>query len=124
MRRPVLYKGRQVFVEGSPLFDHEYSDNLLIFLLKAHAPERFRDRIDVKNLHDFDLSKLTPVQADALMDALLKREFGDAGGADVKAQLDAGVTVDAVCERLSAAEERAFECCGGAEASQVLDAGG
>jgi hypothetical protein len=30
-----------------PLTEHEYSDTLLIFLLKAHRPEKFRDRVDV-----------------------------------------------------------------------------
>lgn len=31
---------------GEPYYEHEYSDTLLIFLLKAHRPEKFRDRVE------------------------------------------------------------------------------
>jgi hypothetical protein len=33
IRRPVLYRGKQVYIHGEPLFDIEYSDQLLIRLL-------------------------------------------------------------------------------------------
>src|SRR4051794_13562219 len=42
--RPVFYKGKQV---GAI---REYSDTLLIFLLKAHRPEKYRDNFDLKKL--------------------------------------------------------------------------
>lgn len=32
---------------GSQYVEHEYSDTLLIFLLKAHRPEKFRERYEV-----------------------------------------------------------------------------
>ena len=38
------------------------SDTLLIFLLKARRPEKFRERQDVKTGWDGDLSKLTQKQ--------------------------------------------------------------
>jgi hypothetical protein len=42
--RPVYYRGEAV---GTV---REYSDTLLIFLLKASRPERYRDRLDLKRL--------------------------------------------------------------------------
>jgi hypothetical protein len=44
--RPVFYKGKQV---GAI---REYSDKLLIFLLKANRPEKYRDNFDLKRLVD------------------------------------------------------------------------
>jgi len=40
--RPVLYKGKQVYVGGGPLFEYEKSDRLLIRLLEANDPDRFK----------------------------------------------------------------------------------
>lgn len=40
--RPVFQQGRQV---GEVV---EYSDSLLTLLLKAHAPEKYRERVDVR----------------------------------------------------------------------------
>lgn len=31
----------------TPYLEHEYSDTLMIFLLKAHRPKKFRDNIDI-----------------------------------------------------------------------------
>jgi hypothetical protein len=56
----VLHKGKQVYVQGEPLFTTEYSDSLLRFLLKACNPERFRERIEQTNLLDIDPDKLSP----------------------------------------------------------------
>lgn len=42
-KRPVFYKGKQC---GAIL---EYSDTLLIFLLKAHKPEKYRERSQVEH---------------------------------------------------------------------------
>ena len=45
VERPVLYQGRPVFAaDGTPLLIREYSDTLLIFLLKSRSPERYCDR--------------------------------------------------------------------------------
>lgn len=43
VEKPVFYKGEQVAVV------REYSDVLLIFLLKAHRPEKYRDLSEVKH---------------------------------------------------------------------------
>lgn len=48
VRRPVLYKGEVVVIDGEPLYEHEYSDTLLIFLLKGVKPEKYRERYDAQ----------------------------------------------------------------------------
>ena len=47
---PVLYKGHPVFTEGLPLKKREYSDTILLALLRAYDRERFGDKsqLDVK----------------------------------------------------------------------------
>lgn len=42
-QKPVYFKGEQCGVI------HEYSDTLMIFLLKAHRPEKFRERVKVEH---------------------------------------------------------------------------
>lgn len=39
---------------GEPYFEHEYSDTLLIFLLKSVYPEKFRERRDVNHSGSID----------------------------------------------------------------------
>lgn len=51
--RPIFHMGVQIAQEETI----EYSDTLLIFLLKAHRPEKYRERVDVSLKKD--LSKLT-----------------------------------------------------------------
>jgi hypothetical protein len=49
VRKPVLYKGEQVQIKDpqtgkmEPLWEHVYSDLLLIFRLKALRPQKYRD---------------------------------------------------------------------------------
>lgn len=50
--RVKFHKGEPLAVPGPggepvPYVEHEYSDTLLIFLLKAHRPEKYRDRLDL-----------------------------------------------------------------------------
>jgi hypothetical protein len=49
--------------EGLPLtqpyVEHEYSDTLLIFLLKGIRPEKYRERTDVRHSGKIDVSKLS-----------------------------------------------------------------
>jgi len=44
---PVLYEGKPVYVVGGPLKEREYSDTLLLALLKAYDRERFGDKSQV-----------------------------------------------------------------------------
>lgn len=49
-------------------FVREYSDALLIFLLKGAAPEKYRDRLDVRGVIDrIDFSRLTNTQLDRIV---------------------------------------------------------
>ncbi len=49
--KPIYYKGVKIDTVK------EYSDTLLIFLLKAHRPEKFRDNYDIKRLADEFLAR-------------------------------------------------------------------
>lgn len=70
--RPVFHQGIQC---GTV---REYSDTLMIFLLKAHRPEKFRDRLDLRH------SGRVKVKADsALADAILN----DPDAADLACRL-------------------------------------
>jgi hypothetical protein len=77
IRKSVLHRGKQVYVQGEPLFTTEYSDSLLIFLLKAYNPDRFRERIEQTILLDIDPDKLTPAQRDVIAQHLIKEAFAD-----------------------------------------------
>jgi hypothetical protein len=50
-RRAIQGTERRVFYQGGEIdVVRDYSDVLLIFLLKAHRPERFRDNYDLRRL--------------------------------------------------------------------------
>ena len=48
-RRAVLGVERPITVAGERVMVREYSDRLLMFLLKAEKPEKYRDRREVKH---------------------------------------------------------------------------
>ena len=64
IRRPVWYKGRVVGYET------EYSDSLLMFLLKANAPDKFKDRSVV------DMNVRGEVELRARLEAARRRVAG------------------------------------------------
>ena len=80
--KPVLHKGKQVYVDGEPLYEHQYSDALLMFLLRAYDREKFGDRqvIELK-LEDWDgdLSKLSEQSAKRLL-GQIEAKISPAGG--------------------------------------------
>jgi len=81
MRRPVLYKGKQVYVGGMPLYETEYSDRLLERLLAKTNPEGFRRRVENTNLLKIDPDTLTPEQREMIANEYLRHVFGDEPGA-------------------------------------------
>lgn len=106
--RPVTHKGELVYVpvdpavpdgDKVPLVEVTYSDTLLIFLLKAARPEKYRERWDVQHAGevrnptiDAALTRMLAdpealAAAEALADAIL-----DVPSAEVRppAELDAG----------------------------------
>jgi hypothetical protein len=95
VRRPVLYRGKQVYIQGEPLFDIEYSGQLLIRLLEAYNPEKYGRRLEQINLMEIDPDKLSPEMLDKIADHLLKKALGDnpAVIAEVDRRLQAGVDV-------------------------------
>jgi hypothetical protein len=76
VEKPVFYKGKQC---GEVT---EYSDSMAMFLLRAHRPERFRERSDVKQqLTGADGGPLRVANATELTDDQLARlALGDALG--------------------------------------------
>ena len=102
VRKPVLYKGKPVFVGGQMLYETEYSDQLLITLLKANNPTRFKDRTELVNLHEIDLSKVSPEMMNAIVDAALKKASGGDPALEQEmlriAAQQAGVVVETTAE--------------------------
>ena len=100
IRRPVLYRGKQVHLHGEPLFDIEYSDQLLIRLLEAFNPEKYGRRVEQINLMDIDPDKLTPAMLDRIAEHLLNKALGGNQRAvpEAKLRIEAGetVTVEAI----------------------------
>ena len=78
VEEPLVSGGRQVVDgEGRPLVVRRYSDNLLVTLLKARRPERYKDRVsadlraDVKVGPSFEADFAVMV---ALLDGLAARK--------------------------------------------------
>jgi len=69
---PVLHKGKQVYVDGRPLYKTEYSDQLLMFLLRGLDPERYRERFDHKVQLDSDPDNWSSEQRNFILDEVLK----------------------------------------------------
>lgn len=75
VRRPVVYHGNLVTIPKDPndpesevitLTEVEYSDTLLLALLKAKKPEQYRERIDAKHSGEISVKKF-----DGTMEELL-----------------------------------------------------
>lgn len=64
--KPVFYQGEE---RGQI---REYSDTLMIFLLKAHRPEKFRERYEVTGKLDAEIEHRFPD-----FEAALERVYGD-----------------------------------------------
>jgi hypothetical protein len=71
VRKLVLYKGQPVFYQGEPVYEHVYSDSLLIKLLEAGDPDRFNRQ----NVAPFEgnLDNLTRKQVQNLLEWLRKQ---------------------------------------------------
>ena len=99
--KPVLYKGRQVYVDGEPLYEHQHSDTLLMFLLRAYDREKFGDRqvLELK-LEDWDgdLTKLSVESQERLLAGLEARIALEEAKENALA-LPAGQVIDGECER-------------------------
>jgi hypothetical protein len=72
VRKLVLYKGQPVRVEGQLLYEHKYSDHLMIKLLEAGDPDNF-NRQRVMPLDEGKLDTLTEGQVRQILAWLRKR---------------------------------------------------
>jgi hypothetical protein len=48
VEKPVLYQGKHVRLNGRPLYEREYSDQLLITLLRRLKPQEYRERTAIE----------------------------------------------------------------------------
>ena len=55
----MLYKGKPVIVKGEPIYETEYSDRLLEFVLKANDRKKFGDQIKIGPEPDQDDKRCT-----------------------------------------------------------------
>jgi hypothetical protein len=55
VEKPVLYQGRPVRVNGKLLYEREYSDTLLIQLLRRFKPQEYRERTTMEVSGSVDL---------------------------------------------------------------------
>lgn len=76
VRKPVMYKGKQVHVGGVAQWESEYSDTLLQMALRARMPDKYKERVDLKFDWDGDPSKLTEAQLDAILYAAERAQYG------------------------------------------------
>lgn len=111
VRRPVLHKGKQVYIGGEPLHEVEYSDRLLMFLLEANNPDKFRRRSDMNV--KFDPANLSEEDLKAWLDKAAREMCGgDPVAAQIakrQALLAAGVeqsVIDAEFEMVEPAAEQ------------------
>lgn len=62
-----------VNIDGAPIMvpyvEHEYSDTLMIFLLKGIRPEKYRERTDVRHSGKVDIGALSDAELLAITEA-------------------------------------------------------
>jgi hypothetical protein len=67
VRRKKFYKGVPIIdpESGEQYFEHEYSDNLLIFMLKARRPDRYGDRSEPQMLGQMQVASMQVITTTA-----------------------------------------------------------
>ena len=86
VERPILHKGKQVYIQGRPLFENKRSEMILMRITEARMPELYKRRSEQTNLLDMDPDKLTPEQLDSIADHLIKKALDDNPEAAVRDQ--------------------------------------
>jgi hypothetical protein len=76
LRKPVLYRGRVVRINGEIVYEHTYSDTLLIRLLKALAPDKYKRQVENPMDWDGDLTKLPADQLEKVTERMLMDAYG------------------------------------------------
>ena len=62
----LVIKDKEGNPELVPYAEHEYSDVLLIFLLKGIRPEKYRERTDVRHSGKIDVSRLSDAELQSI----------------------------------------------------------
>jgi len=107
VRRPVRYKGKIVGYET------DYSDQLLVFLLKNWAPDKYREQLGVKFEWDGDPAKLNPQQQERLMTYLASIAYpDDPAAAEIEKRKALGLPEGQVIDATLAGESTASEVHG------------
>jgi hypothetical protein len=75
VERPILHKGKQVFIEGKPLFENRRSEMILMRIAEARISERYKQRVEQVNIQDIDPEKLSPEILDKLAEHLINKEL-------------------------------------------------
>jgi hypothetical protein len=88
----------------------EYSDTLLLAVLKANNPDKFRDRVEQINLMDIDPDKLSSEMLDKIAEHLIAKALAGKSPAmveEARRRLEAGekVTVEGLCRDMGETEE-------------------
>ena len=73
IERPILYKGRQVYIEGKPLFENRRAEQVLLRIAEARMPEKYKPRVEQTNLLDLDPDKLSPEILDKFSEHLINK---------------------------------------------------
>ena len=98
VRRPVLYKGKQVHIGGEPLYEIEYDSQVLLRVAAARM-EKYKVKVEQTNIQDLKVEDLTPEILDALLDHVLKKVAGPAVTpemlAEIRKQLEGIVPMEA-----------------------------
>ena len=87
VERPILHKGRRVFIEGKPLFENRRSEMILMRIAEARMPEKYKPRAEQTNLLDLDPDKLTPEVLDKLADHLIAKALKETGCVTMRRRL-------------------------------------
>jgi hypothetical protein len=79
LRRAVTGTDKPVFHAGQQCGKiREYSDTLMIFMLKARRPEKYRERVDVKSKADVNLTAFESMSVDELREEV-RRAMAESG---------------------------------------------
>jgi hypothetical protein len=111
IKKPVLNRGRQVYLGGLPLYEHQHSDMLLIRLLEANDPSRFKRHVENTNLLDVDPDKLTPEQLDKIAEHLMAKALAGKPqkvAEEARRRLESGetVTIEGLYEQVGETEPK------------------
>ena len=107
VERPILYKGKQVYIEGRPLFENRRAEQVLLRIAEARMPEKYKPRVEQTNLLDLDPAKIPAELLDKIANRMIEQALGSAAAVDeVDRRLAAGepVALEDVAKAIEAPE--------------------